>query len=83
MKPSPFRRLLLLAALLAPVLAQAHPGHDGDHDFEWDTAHFAAHPLATLLCLSVLATGIWAVVQLIRSRRAKDELLSSRVKTRR
>jgi urease accessory protein len=79
MKPS-LCRLLSLAALLAPVLAQAHPGHDGGHDLEWDTSHFAAHPLATILCVGVLAAGIWAVVQFIRSRRAKDELVSSRVK---
>jgi hypothetical protein len=80
---NPTRRLLTTAALLAPVLASAHPGHDGGHDLEWDTDHFAAHPVATILCVSVLAAGLWVVTQLIRSRRAKDEPVSSRVKPRR
>jgi hypothetical protein len=78
-----FRRLLPLLALLAPVLAQAHPGHDGGHDLEWDTSHFAAHPVATILCVGMLAIGIWTVVQLVRSRPTKDERIPVRVKTRR
>jgi hypothetical protein len=83
MKPPLFRRLLPLAALLAPVLARAHPGHDGGHDLEWDTAHLAAHPAATLLCVAVLAAGIWAVWQLVRLRRTREELISARTKSRR
>ena len=83
MKPTPFRRLLLLAALLAPVLAHAHPGHDGDHGFGWDFDHFASYPLATVLCAGLLAAAAWAVWQLRRSRRTKDEPVASQVRTRR
>ena len=82
MKPS-FRRLLPLAALLVPVLAQAHPGHDGGHDLEWDTAHFASHPVATILCIGVLAAGLWSAVQLVRARRVRNEPASARARTRR
>jgi hydrogenase/urease accessory protein HupE len=83
MKPSIVRRLALAAVFFSPLAAFAHPGHDGGHDLEWDTSHFAAHPVATLLGVGVLAAGIWTVVQLIRSRRAKDETVVVRVKTRR
>lgn len=63
-------RLAFLAVLLAPLLAQAHPGHDGPHDFEWDFGHLAGHPVATVLCLAVLAVGLGTVWQLFRMRRA-------------
>lgn len=62
-------RLLPLGLLLAPVLAHAHPGHDGDHDFVWDFDHFFSHPLATILCVAVVAAGGWAVWRLLKSSR--------------
>ena len=62
----------LLAGLFAfPALAQAHPGHDGDHDFVWDFDHFASHPLATFACVAIVATAGWLVWRLIKSPRAE------------
>lgn len=59
-----FRRALTPAAvfLATAALAHAHPGHEGDHDFNWDFRHLAANPGATLLCfglLGVIAWGMW------------------------
>jgi len=70
MKASRLRFLLLAPALALPLLAHAHPGHDGDHDFVWDFEHITSHPLATILCLSILAAGGWAVWRLLKSRQA-------------
>ncbi len=70
MKSSRLRSLALLATLALPVLAHAHPGHDGDHDFGWDFEHLAGHPLATLACLSLLAAAGWGVWKLVKSRSA-------------
>lgn len=67
MKPPRFRSLLILAAFVAPALARAHPGHDGEHELTWDFDHFASHPFATLACLSVLAVAGWTVWRLIKS----------------
>jgi hypothetical protein len=39
---------------IVPTLAQAHPGHD-DPDFTWEYSHLAAHPVATLFCITALA----------------------------
>ncbi len=61
------RRLLALAALLVPLAAFAHPGHDGEHDITWDFGHFISHPLATLACLAVVAAAGWCVWRLLRS----------------
>jgi hydrogenase/urease accessory protein HupE len=62
-----FRRLVQIAslALLFPVLAQAHPGHEG-HELTWDFNHLAAHPLATIMCFSVLAAGAWCAWRIAR-----------------
>ncbi|MFZ5493894.1 MAG: hypothetical protein ACOZE5_00970 [Verrucomicrobiota bacterium] len=60
--------LSLAATLCLPVLAHAHPGHDGDHDFVWDFAHLAAHPLATTAGLALLAAAGWGVWRLVKSR---------------
>ncbi|HTO05154.1 MAG TPA: hypothetical protein VL069_15700 [Opitutus sp.] len=49
-----------LFAIVIPVLAHAHPGHD-DHDFTWDFSHLTAHPWATLGCLAALFAGAWIV----------------------
>jgi hypothetical protein len=67
MKTSRLRPLLVAAALALPVLAQAHPGHDGDHDFVWDFEHLASHPLATIACVSVLIAAGWGVWRLLKS----------------
>jgi len=57
----PYPRALLAAAtLLAPALAQAHPGHDG-HDFGWDFGTGLTHPLLGWDHLAaMLAVGLWA-----------------------
>lgn len=59
-------RPLVIAALLLPVLAHAHPGHDGDHDFEWDFDHLASHPWATIACIVCvvgLGWGAWRMLK--------------------
>ena len=70
MKSPRLRSLSLLATLGLPVLAHAHPGHDGDHDFVWDFSHLAENPLATIACLSLLAAAGWGVKKLLQSRTA-------------
>ena len=70
MKLTRLRSLLIATAFAVPALAYAHPGHDGDHDFVWDFEHVTSHPLATILCLSVLAAGGWAVWRLVKSAKA-------------
>ena len=56
------RRFLTLAAALAVVpWASAHPGHDGDHDFNWDFSGGLVHPLSGLdHLLAMIAVGLWA-----------------------
>ncbi|MEN9401753.1 MAG: hypothetical protein RL091_456 [Verrucomicrobiota bacterium] len=55
-------RPFALVALLLPVLAQAHPGHDGDHDFGWDFNTGFTHPfLGWDHLVAMLAVGLWAV----------------------
>jgi hypothetical protein len=83
MKFPRFRPLLLAAVFAIPALAHAHPGHDGDHDFVWDYAHLAAHPLATVLCAMVLTVGAWNVWLFLRSRRAKTQSAGIRRNARR
>jgi hydrogenase/urease accessory protein HupE len=73
------RRSLFAAVTLAlPSLAQAHPGHDGDHDFVWDFQHLVSHPLATLLCVAAVGAAIWGVRSLITSRRTNPKARTSR-----
>lgn len=68
MKSAPrLSALLATAALVAPLTALAHPGHDGDHDFTWEFSHLVAHPIATLACLAVLAAASWAIWRSTRS----------------
>ncbi len=62
--------LSFAAALLCPVLAHAHPGHDGDHDFVWDFGHLIENPLATIACVSLLIAAGWGVWRLVKSRPA-------------
>jgi len=54
---------LLFASLLVfalPVLAQAHPGHDG-HDLTWSFSTGFDHPLGGWdHLLAMLAVGVWA-----------------------
>ena len=64
-------RCLATAALSLPLIAHAHPGHDGDHDFVWDFAHLTGHPLATLLGFGMLVAAIWGVRQFRQARRAQ------------
>lgn len=59
--------LLAAAALVAPLTALGHPGHDGDHDFTWEFSHLVEHPIATLACVAVLAAAGWAIWRATRS----------------
>jgi hydrogenase/urease accessory protein HupE len=67
---APFAAFLALASL-----AHAHPGHDGDHEVTWEFSHLVAHPLATLMCLAVIAAGAGLAWLLVR--RAQAERLQS------
>lgn len=67
-------RPLVLASLVLPLIAQAHPGHDGDHELIWDFEHLSSHPLATILSFGILVAAIWGVRQFVQSRRAKAEV---------
>lgn len=60
--PRLLRRSLLTAAALAPTLAFAHPGHDGDHGgLTWDFAGGFGHPIGGLdHLLAMIAVGLWA-----------------------
>jgi hypothetical protein len=55
---------LVLTAL--PVVAHAHPGHDG-HELTWDFGHLAAHPLVTLGWFALLSASLWSAAKLFRS----------------
>jgi len=60
MKSPRLRSALVAAALVVPVLARAHPGHDG-HDFGWDFGTGFTHPLLGWDHLAaMLAVGLWA-----------------------
>lgn len=63
MKKSLGRRLLTLVTVLAAApWANAHPGHDGDHDFTWDFSGGLTHPLSGVdHLLAMIAVGLWAV----------------------
>ena len=56
------KRLLALSLLvLLPQIASAHPGHDGDHDFEWGFSAGVTHPLTGVdHLLAMVAVGLWA-----------------------
>lgn len=58
----PLTRFALPAvAALAPTVAFAHPGHEGDHDVVWDFATGFMHPLGGWdHLLAMLAVGLWA-----------------------
>ncbi len=57
MKPT---RCLALAAFVIPVLAQAHPGHEG-HELTWDFTSGAAHPFSGWdHLLAMIAVGLWS-----------------------
>ena len=61
-------RFLAVVALAFPVLAYAHPGHDG-HDLTWDFTNGALHPLFGWdHLLAMIAVGLWAAQLGGRSR---------------
>jgi len=61
-------RLLALAAFVVPVLAHAHPGHEG-HELTWDFTSGAIHPLSGWdHVLAMMAVGLWAAQLGGRSR---------------
>ncbi|MBS0632537.1 MAG: HupE/UreJ family protein [Verrucomicrobia bacterium] len=56
------RFLVPVFALVLVPLAQAHPGHEGDHgDFTWDFSGGVLHPLTGFdHLIAMLAVGLWA-----------------------
>ena len=61
-------RFFALAAFALPVLAHAHPGHEG-HDLTWDFTSGASHPLSGWdHLLTMIAVGLWAAQLGGRSR---------------
>jgi hypothetical protein len=57
-----------LAAFALPVLAHAHPGHDG-HELTWDFTSGASHPLLGWdHLIAMVAVGLWAAQLGGRSR---------------
>ena len=61
-------RFLTLAAFALPVLAHAHPGHEG-HELTWDFTSGALHPLSGWdHLLAMIAVGLWAAQLGGRSR---------------
>jgi len=60
MKTSGKLFLAAIVTLALPLLAQAHPGHDG-HDLTWSFGTGFGHPLSGWdHLLAMLAVGIWA-----------------------
>lgn len=54
---------LVAAALACPVLALAHPGHEG-HEFSWDLGTDPIHQLATLSLLAApVLLGAWLALR--------------------
>jgi hypothetical protein len=78
MKHSRLRYFLLAGLFAIPALAHAHPGHDGEHDFEWDFGHFVSHPFATVACAALLAGAGWGAWRLIASRAGSRTALTKR-----
>ncbi len=65
---------LAFVSLALPVLAHAHPGHDGGHVVVGDFGHLANNPHATIACLSLFVAAGWGVRYLLKSRQsAKTE----------
>lgn len=61
-------RLLALAVFTLPLLAHAHPGHEG-HDLTWDFTSGATHPFSGWDHLvAMIAVGLWAAKLGGRSR---------------
>ena len=59
--PTRFVRGFVAFFALLPVLAQAHPGHDGGHGLTWDFTGGLGHPFFGLdHLLAMVAVGIWA-----------------------
>jgi lysylphosphatidylglycerol synthetase-like protein (DUF2156 family) len=77
MKTSLARAFVVSAAAVSTAnLALAHPGHDDGHELTWELGHLAQHPLATLLCATVIAAATAAVWwTLRRASRAADHSL--------
>lgn len=73
MKSRRLPSLLAAAAFILPVLAHAHPGHDGDHELVWDVEHFLRHPLASIACAALVIAAGWAVWRLLRSSQAAKQ----------
>jgi hypothetical protein len=53
--------------LLVPMIAGAHPGHDGGHGLTWDLSGGIEHAKLPLGCLILLGLTV-LVVKIYRSR---------------
>jgi hypothetical protein len=71
-------RLLVSVAAL-PVIAHAHPGHDG-HELTWDMRHLAAYPWATLGCFAAIGGIAWLAGRIVRIR--AERVRAARAKVR-
>lgn len=56
-----------VALALLPVVASAHPGHDGGHGLTWDLSGGIEHAKLPLGCLLVIGLTV-LVIKLHRSR---------------
>jgi hydrogenase/urease accessory protein HupE len=60
---------LILAVMLVPGAALAHPGHGGDHAFVHDLGHLVGG-LDYLLAIALVCAGGFAVRRLARAARS-------------
>ncbi len=62
-------RFFKISATLAllPVVASAHPGHEGGHDLSWDLSGGIEHAKLPFACLVIIGLTILAV-KIYRSR---------------
>lgn len=70
--------LLLAGWFVSGAVALAHPGHDDGHELVWDFDHLSAHPVATLLCVTVVAVSGGVIWQALRRRSRAQRLPVSR-----
>lgn len=76
--------MIICLCLLTTIQAQAHPGHDGDHDtdgFVWTADHLARHPLATLLIATAVGLTAWSAARLASSLQRQVKAAAIRTPT--
>lgn len=82
MKLPALRSAFASAVLLATAaIAQAHPGHEGDHGdggLTWDFGHLVDHPAATLICAVVLVAAALGAARFIGAVSNRPERVKSK-----